>query len=194
MTPDGWKAQWEGRDVGFRVALLGVRGYFLNEGKPGVNDLGIYEDAIIRRIGEDLTLWRASVDPGLKYVREPMNPKGCASLMSGLWWYEIGEHKNHPALTQACPVVVRRLDREGRPAQSESGFFGLNIHSGGAEYSVGGFSAGCQVIQSPEGPWGETWKRFFDPLSAAMRESKQTRVPYLLVDALLPSSVEHEPT
>ncbi len=184
MTREGWDASWEGRDTG-RVALLGVRGYDLAMGVPNENDVGIYDDAIIRRIGDDLTVWRASTDPGAYYVKNPTNPSGCASLRPGLWCYALGDHKNHPALVQEEPVTVDRLNTLGRAVAVEKGFFGLNIHSGGSQYTVGSFSAGCQVIQCPEGAWGETWQKFYEPIAAAMRESGQKRVAYLLVDRVM---------
>ena len=184
MTREGWNASWAGRDLG-HAALLGVRGYDLAMGTPSENDVGIYDDAIIRRIGDDLTVWRASTDPGAYYIQNPTNPSGCASLRPGLWWYALGEHKNHPALVQEEAVEVDRLNRSGRAQGREKGFFGLNIHSGGSQYTVGSFSAGCQVIQCPEGAWGATWQRFYEPLAEAMRQAGQKRLPYLLVDRLV---------
>lgn len=183
MTREGWNATWAGRDCG-HVALMGVRGYDLAMGDPGENDVGIYDDAIIRRIGDELTVWRASTDPGLIYIKNPTNPKGCASLRPGLWWYALGPHKNHPALVQEEPVEVDRVSVTGKVVSRDRGFFGLNIHSGGSQYSVGSFSAGCQVIWCPEGAWGATWARFYEPIAAAMQGAGQKRVAYLLVDRL----------
>jgi hypothetical protein len=185
MTPAAWEAVWRLRDTPFRVALLGLRGYFAKEGPTPGNDLGIYDDAIIRRIGADLTLWRASTDPGLKWIAHPITPKGCASLaLGGPYYYAPGLHKGRPALVQDDEVCVDRLDPQGNPTSREWGDFGINIHSGGSEYAVGSFSAGCQVIHSPEGAWGATWLRFFDPISSAMKETGQRRLPYLLIDRL----------
>ena len=194
MTKEGWDATWAPLDPlkghGGRVALLGIRGYDLAMGVVNENDVGIYDDAIIRRIGCELTVWRASTDPGVFYIKSPLNPKGCASLRPGLWTYALGDHRGHPALVQEEAVAVDRLNRSGRSTGVDRGFFGLNIHSGGAqEDEVGRYSAGCQVLWCPEGSWGETWLRFYAPLAAAMREAKQARVAYLLVDRVMAVAV-----
>ncbi len=188
MTREGWDASWNGRDTG-RVAIMGVRGYRLGMGVSNENDVGIYDDAFILRIGEKLSIWWASTDPGVFYIKTPMNPLGCASLRPGLWQYQLGDHRGHAALVQAEAVEVDRLNASGRAVARDQGFFGLNIHSGGAQEDVGHFSAGCQVLWCPEGSWGETWLRFYAPLAAAMREAKQARVAYLLVDRVMAVAV-----
>ena len=48
--------------------------------------------------------------------------------------------------------------------------------------NVDHFSAGCQVVWCPEGYFGETWHRFYDPAVAAMRSAGQSLLPYMLVD------------
>jgi hypothetical protein len=40
------------------------------------------------------------------------------------------------------------------------------------------------VIHSPEGAWGATWQKFYEPIAEEMRGAKQIRVPYLLIGAL----------
>ena len=188
MTREGWDASWNGRDTG-RVAIMGVRGYRLGMGVPNENDVGIYDDAFILRIGEKLSIWWASTDPGVFYIKSPLNPKGCASLRPGLWTYALGDHRGHPALVQEEAVEVDRLNRSGRATCSERGFFGVNIHSGGAQDEVDHYSAGCQVLQSPEGAWGATWQNFYEPLATAMQESGQKRLAYLLVDRVMAVAV-----
>ena len=63
------------------------------------------------------------------------------------------------------------------------GYFGINLHSGGPGEEVDDYSAGCQIIRSPEGYFGATWHRFFDPAKRAMEAHKQGTLPYLLVKA-----------
>lgn len=160
------------------VKLIGIRGY------PRDNKLGIYDDLIGRVIGDEVSFFRASTDPGAYYIEHPLNPQGCAQLQAGLWLYQPGLHRGHHALVQAEPVTVDRIDSNGKKNTQESGWFGVNIHSGGAEDDVGRFSAGCQVIHAPEGAWGETWLSFYDPVVAAMAIYQQHKLPYLLTTHL----------
>lgn len=160
------------------MALLGVRGYSDN-----TNPTDIYNDAIIRVIEGEFFEFMASVDPGAYYISHPMNPMGCARLKAGLYSYKLGEHLSNPALVQADEVNVDRLDKDGKKVGEESGHFAINIHSGGPEYLVGRYSAGCQVIKTKE-PWKAEWLDFFTPIQVGCGIFKQTTIPYLLVDAL----------
>ncbi|MDD2707526.1 MAG: hypothetical protein PHV34_05905 [Verrucomicrobiae bacterium] len=165
------------------VKLIGIRGYRI--GATGQNQIGRYDDLIIRVMGDDLAEFPASTDPGRYYIRHPANPRGCAMLRPGLWWYELGVHKGHAALTQADAVDVDRLDQNGDMRGADRGDFGINIHSGGSEDEVGAWSAGCQIIKT-ETPWRDKWLDFYEPLAAKVRSIGQSRIPYLLVDRLCP--------
>jgi hypothetical protein len=169
-----------------KVCLLGVRGYSSSE-----NQTGIYDDAIIRFIEGEIKIFVASVDPGNFYINHPINPLGCARLKAGLYFYALGEHHAKRALVQAEEVNVDRLDSSGNKVRNDSGYLGINIHSGGPEYLVGRFSAGCQVIKTDE-PWQCQWLDFFNPIVSALELFKQKRVPYLLVDKLeaIPASLD----
>ena len=180
------------------VRLLGLRGFCEAVGDPERNELGVYDDLIVRVVGEAVVRFRASTDPGWKYIARPVNPKGCAQLCCGDWNFQLGWHKRHPALVQAGVFKVNRLDARGRLASTESGDdFAINNHSGGSEYTVGGFSAGCQIVWVPEGAWGETWHRYFDPIADAIMPgasrdatlyaeavARKVNVPYRLTDRL----------
>lgn len=184
MTLDAFRYQFRKSlpDVP-KIALLGVRGYKYEDGST-VNKLGIYDDSIIRHIDGELKIFTASVDPGKFYIDHPINPQGCARLQCGLWSYTVGEHlHSHKALVQADEVGVDRLDRDGKKLGQEYGYFGINIHSGGPEYLVGRYSAGCQVLRSDE-PWKAQWLDFFTPIVSAVEIFKQKNIPYLLVDKL----------
>lgn len=164
-----------------KIALLGIRGYQL-EGVDR-NRIGIYDDCIVRYINDEIKCFPASVDPGDFYINHPINPKGCAELQTGLWWYQLGEHHSKQALVQADEVSVDRLDRRGKRLCDEHGWYSINIHSGGPEYIVGRYSAGCQVIQTTE-PWKAEWLDFFIPIVAGTVLFQQKKIPYLLVDKL----------
>lgn len=164
----------------FKVKLLGIRDYIQTSEKEV-----IYNDLICLVIENQIDYFEASTDPGSYYIDHPMCPQGCARLQPGLWWYQKGTHLNiHPALVQSEEVTVDRIDKSGNKVNQSTGFFGINIHSGGSEFEVGRFSAGCQVVKCPEGAWGVTWLRFYGMLCAALADHKQFKVPYLLVDKL----------
>lgn len=181
MTPETFRYQFRNVLKDFpKIVLLGIRGYKYEDGE---NKLGIYDDSIIRCIDGQIKIFTASVDPGIYYINNPVNPSGCAKLQCGLWKYRLGEHHAHPALVQADEVTVDRLDKTGKRLCSDSGWFGINIHSGGAEYLVGRYSAGCQIIKTVE-PWKGNWTEFFLPIFTATQVFEQKTIPYLLVDKL----------
>lgn len=181
MDLDSFKYQFRNvmKDIP-KICLLGIRGY-MNPERSAVDS--IYDDAIVRCIGDEIKLFTASVDPGRFYIDHPMNPQGCAKLKTGLWHYQLGEHHSKRALVQADEVTVYRLNKHGKVVGEENGYFGINVHSGGPEYLVGRYSAGCQVIKATE-PWQREWLDFFTPISAAVEIYNQTKIPYLLVDNL----------
>lgn len=98
-------------------------------------------------------------DPGLDYLKTPMNPKGTAIIPEmqylGLWM--LGKHKGYTALVQRKPIQVKRdndrnstLDGTLSPVIEIAG---LNFHralENDIAKTVGKFSAGCQVVQVPQ--------------------------------------------
>jgi hypothetical protein len=163
--------------------LLGIRGAEMADAisvKSGAgNDPNAYND-VLATFGQQLHLFRASVDPGTTYTNHPTNPEGCAHLQNGCYSYRWGLHKGHPALVQAEPVTVwrdRNKDQTFSPGEVvESGFFGIDIHAAGTGPEVNDWSAGCQVIW---GGWtGQPWEAFV----AILRASRQARFRYYLVN------------
>jgi hypothetical protein len=176
----------ERQTVLYHVRLLGIRGYFEDVGDvEGFNDLGVYDDAIVRVIGTDVTVWRASCDPGWLCIRgqnQGANSKGCALMLNGTHLYKLGKHDGHEALNPAETIYVKRLNRDGSFKEGKSTGGGINIHSGGPDLKdVGPFSAGCQIVYSREGYFGKTWLKFFEPLRDAMKANGQKIVPYKLM-------------
>ena len=104
---------------------------------------------------------------GLHWMKNPMNPQGCAILKegrySGAW--EIGMHNGkYKALCQRKPVeVYRDNDRDSVydfDVPTENGLFGINIHRASAYNvldKVDKNSTGCQVFQDPK-----DFKKFMD--------------------------------
>jgi lysozyme len=134
-----------------RLALLGIRGYYMDSmGERGKNDRGIYDDAIVAafvRLGKVEKIWafNANTDPSI-------HRKAIAVLRPGSWRYQIGIHglakpksQQYRALVQAGAVTV---DRDGIGA--DTGWFGINIHRGGETTTS---SLGCQTIHPAQ--WDE---------------------------------------
>lgn len=122
-----------------KLTLLLIRGYYEDSmGKKGVNDRGIYDDALFVVTDSNVTAYNANTDPST-YRR------GIATLVPGIWTYTVGRHKNqYTALRQAEPVAVHR-DGKG----IDKGMFGINVHKGGLLTTS---SLGCQTI--PPDQWG----------------------------------------
>lgn len=101
-----------------------------------------------------------TTDPGLYWLRNPMNVDGTAILKPGQYKgaFRIGLHQGkYEALVQARPLTVfRDNNRDGKidteNMQEQTGMFGINIHhaSGSGESTlVDRWSAGCQVVATP---------------------------------------------
>jgi hypothetical protein len=149
------------------VVLLGMRGYYRDSmGKPGVNDRGIYDDAMFVISRSAHVAFNANTDPSI-------TRKGVAVLEPGVWWYEIGRHKRfspfgYTALVQAAPVTVRRDEQE-----LDTGWFGINIHRGARRSTS---SLGCQTV------WDDQYDAFIELVQSEMKRCRVGRVPYVLVE------------
>jgi hypothetical protein len=102
--------------------------------------------------------YKATTDPGLYWLKNPLNVEGTAILKEGQYIgsHQIGLHRGkYPALIQKRPlIVIRDPNRNGSldfSGKEDTGMFGINIHhasSTGVTTSVDKFSAGCQVFAS----------------------------------------------
>lgn len=104
------------------------------------------------------TLWvfNATTDPGLYWLKNPMNVKGTAILVPGHYpkAYIYGYHRGYPALQQVNPMNYYRdnnrdnyLDMKGMIYKEIAA---TNIHHAGNTDQiqlVDKWSAGCQVIE-----------------------------------------------
>lgn len=109
--------------------------------------------------GWNILKFKATTDPGLYWLRTPINDLGTAVVKEGrypgLW--KVGLHKGYKALQQKAPVTVIRdfnkdnhLDFDG--GREETGIFGINGHRASElneSIVVNKWSAGCQVIANP---------------------------------------------
>lgn len=174
--------------------IVGVRGWM--NGHPVDNVKDQYNDTLAvlweDKLGKDhVHKYNATVDPG----RFPQyyNPAGDANLMAGQYDYVLGDHKGHTALNQDQAVKVwRDGNKDGVRQKNEgtdTGWFGINVHAGGAEANVSNWSAGCQVIR---GGWGgEPWQDFI----GQMRADPDHRYKYTLIDGQnMPHSKTPDPS
>lgn len=154
----------------YPLVVVGVRGYYRNTmGAPGVNDRGIYDDALFIDSANVTAAFNANTDPSVAR-------KGMAVLAPGLYLaHRLGLHRGqYRALVQrAGPVTVVRDQ-----SITESGYFGINIHKGSTTTTS---SEGCQTIPPAQ------WDAFINTI---VSEAKRTRgagwlklvVPYLLLE------------
>lgn len=154
------------------VALLGIRGYFLNTmGKPLENDRGLYDDAIIVISPTSFMAFNANTDPS-KYKF------GVASLLPGTHWYKRGNHGisrpggGYPAFRPATLQEKLPVSRDGVKSNPAPGV-AINIHRGG--YSTTS-SEGCQTI------YPDQWDEFYALVDCELKRHKQDKFPYVLVE------------
>lgn len=152
------------------------KGYIFKEGIYEMNIFGIrsnsrvsnyFDDwigaAYVSEIGERVAwLAPATTDPGLYYLKNPINDKGCAAVVPGQYHnsHTLGKHRGeYPAFVQYGPIAVYRDNNrdaviDADPSSIERGAgFGINIHRAslhGVADLVNNYSAGCQVFKRAE--------------------------------------------
>lgn len=126
-----------------------------------------YDDhiTVAEKIGSDwhFYIWKATTDPGLYWIDNPMNSTGGTAILvpdqyKGV--YKIDRHNGkYKALCQRHGKV--RVYRDGNKDDQydydrdsiDQGYFGINIHRSSA-YRIGNYinkySAGCQVFADPD--------------------------------------------
>ena len=134
------------------VFVVGIRGYYRDTmGEAGVNDRGIYDDAIFLVSSVHFSSYNANTDPSSSRRGSGTGAsKGMASLDPGLWRvHRFDRHKGkYLALCQqAGPVRVSRDGVSGDYA--DTGDFGINIHNGGWKTTS---SSGCQTLHPSQWP------------------------------------------
>ena len=135
---------------GYNLNVVGVR--------SRTREAGAFDD-LLTCFYRDADAWAffafpATTDPGVYWLENPMMVEGTAVLKPGQYRgaYELGFHRELPALVQRSNVTVYRdddrdnlIDTDARSI--ERGLFGINIHRAGEHSTrVGKWSAGCQVI------------------------------------------------
>lgn len=150
--------------------LIGIRGYYLDTmGKPGVNDRGLYDDALLLISPNYYETFNFNTDPS---VYRP----GIATLLPGLYPYKKGMHglsKAHPysAFRPATPGEQLPVLRDGvldpKPGVA------INIHRGGYNTTS---SEGCQTVYPPQ------WLPFQRKTYELMNQYRQPTIDYLLIE------------
>tara|TARA_R110000824_G_scaffold156136_2_gene329029 strand:- start:2688 stop:3323 length:636 start_codon:yes stop_codon:yes gene_type:complete len=145
----------------YNVNIVGIRNL---EGRPNYFDdilMVIYRDNHKRWLTDS---YQITTDPGVYWLKKPMNVSGTAILCPGQYGgaYKIDKHLGkYDALCQrGAPITVWRdnnrdfhhdLDDDSK----DTGYFGVNIHKAGRNSSqVDKWSAGCQVFKN-EGDFDE---------------------------------------
>ncbi|KQO22892.1 hypothetical protein ASF10_11095 [Flavobacterium sp. Leaf82] len=154
-------------------AVLTKKGYaFFDQNKPyNLNIIGIrskntiansFDDTLClvfrdESLNHQIFTFAATTDPGLFWLKNPLNVSGTAILVPGQYKgsHQVGLHKGqYEALVQKAPVKVWRdankdgvLDFSGT---QHEGIFGINIHRSNPDsesQTVEKWSAGCTVFK-----------------------------------------------
>ena len=153
------------------VMVVAIRGYYKNTmGKPGENDRGIYDDAMVLIGPNYIQTFNANTDPS-------RFKKGIATLLPGLHYFKKGRHnlsrpgKEYAAFRPDTPDEGLPVKRDGVPGPSRG--IAINIHKGGLFDT---FSAGCQTL------FPDQWPEFQTKTYYLMDKEGQRRLPYLLLE------------
>jgi len=100
-----------------------------------------------------------TTNPGISWLTNVMNPKGCAVLTLGqhIDCWSLGKHHGkYDAWVQTKPVsVFRDNNKDSKSDESgipDIGLFGINVHRAsetGVSKLIDKWSAGCQVMNNP---------------------------------------------
>jgi peptidoglycan hydrolase-like protein with peptidoglycan-binding domain len=170
------------------LKMVGIRGADTPENQA--NSFAKYDDQFLVFInGSFASNWTCSVDPSWYFVVNPIVRDETGTLHSGQLCpgvHLFGRHVLHgknPCYGQAEDVRLNRLNRDGTVNHVEVGDFAVCIHSGGAGMGTGRFSLACQILENPDGYFGNPfWNKFYLPVSDAMSRFSLDTFPYFLVD------------
>jgi len=142
----------------YNLNLVGIRA-----AKPIVNEFNCLFTVFWKYEGHwNIYKMQMTSLPGVYWLANPSNPKGCAILKEGQYKgvYKIDKHNGkYDAICQRLGDVTvwRDNDRDREydmvKGTEMTGMFGINLHRAHPDYeleTVDKYSAGCQVIQDPD--------------------------------------------
>jgi lysozyme len=163
----------------YPLIVVGIRGDYRDTmGAPGVNDRGIYDDALFIDTPSVTAAYNGNTDPAR--VRRGQGTgvqKGMAALKPGAWYAHLFDlhNGNYLALCQRAAEVT--VIRDGDPPYEDTGWFGINIHRGAYNSTS---SLGCQTVHPTQwdsfiGLATDQAKRYYGD------DWKKKVVPYVLL-------------
>ena len=164
-----------------RMCVVGVRSYYTNTmGKRGVNDRGIYDDAIFVITPTGMTAFNGNTDPSV-YRKGRAVLKAPQKVKYRKGWHGYRSKRGHKAFRQASNVIVKRDGGVGNGKSLGGGYytdkgahrFWINLHRGGWTTTS---SAGCQTV--PPSQWGA----FYSLVCLEMDRYKQSSFNYYLIN------------
>lgn len=166
-TPNMTRAEIEkildDNKISSNVALVGIRGYYLNTmGKQAVNDRGIYDDAIFIIAPKFFAAFQANVDPSIFR-------KGIATLKTGTYSVVKWQHRGK---YDALQIVQDVLSRDGQTGETR-GRRGINFHYGSETQT---WSEGCQTLPQ------STYWTFIRAVYSLMNAHILREIPYVLIE------------
>ncbi len=154
------------------VMVLAIRGYFKESmGKPGENDRGIYDDALVLIGPGYFQAFNANTDPRVQEKGKAMLLPGWHEFKQG--WHGYGKPSGHKAFRTANVQEVTPVLRDGEVGIKEG--HTINLHSGGFNNTN---SAGCQTVYKGQ------WLEFQETAYKLMDQEGQKTLPYLLIENL----------
>ena len=134
---------------------------------------------------ETLLCFSCTTDPGLYWLKHPMNIKGCAIMKEGHYpnVYKLGLHRGYKALEQIGKICFVRDNDKDDELDFKDGYeinevIKANIHHAALPENstiVERWSAGCQVIN-------KGWNEFIELCQKSKLITEQNRFSYTLIN------------
>lgn len=170
------------------VRILAVRAYYRDSiGRVGLNETGVYDDAMFLCAPGIFRAVNANADPS-NLGWNPGVGKPYAMLQPGLWYFRRGAHKGKKLALRQCTdeeasehgipndgefKVMRMFGENDARNYKETGYFAINVHSGGYTSTS---SWGCLTIPP------EDYPDFMTQVWDSSIKCRQSRIPVLLID------------
>ena len=141
-----------GFDPEKELVIITGRGIEIVDEKLVYNDNKVdgWNDLILLCSPKGDKKYKGTVDPGLDFMKQPINPGGTGRLESGVLWLKRGLHRGYQALIQSRVALVRRDSNRDLKFTDEDptqkGFYGANFHGASSLKRVGRSSAMCVVV------------------------------------------------